>query len=46
MHIEAIDASGTQLMWEGFDNMIELSHLRLLRLADCPHIDDWLVFTL
>lgn len=43
MFLEAIDASGTELMFEAFDNMINLSHLRLLRLANCPHIDDWLV---
>ena len=58
--MEAIDASKTELMWEGFDNMVrsdfwqfnlfissfpylqvDLQHLKLLRLADCPYIDDW-----
>ena len=41
LYLEAIDASGTELVFEGFDNMIELKSLRLLRLADCPYIDDW-----
>ena len=41
LYLEAIDASGTELVFEGFDNMVELKNLRLLRLADCPYIDDW-----
>ncbi|KAI6228412.1 ATP synthase subunit s, mitochondrial [Aphelenchoides besseyi] len=41
MYIEAIDASGTELMFEGFDNLYDLHHLRMLRLADCKYIDDW-----
>ncbi|CAI4228962.1 unnamed protein product [Auanema sp. JU1783] len=41
LHIEAIDASGTELMFEGFENLYDLKHLRMLRLADCEYIDDW-----
>ncbi|KAH7716797.1 Protein Y53G8AR.8, partial [Aphelenchoides avenae] len=41
LHIEAIDASGTELMFEGFDNLYDLEHLRMLRLAGCPYINDW-----
>ncbi|KAI6172303.1 hypothetical protein M3Y98_00957800 [Aphelenchoides besseyi] len=41
LYIEAIDASRTELMFEGFDNLYDLHHLRMLRLADCKYIDDW-----
>ncbi|KAJ1349213.1 hypothetical protein KIN20_004684 [Parelaphostrongylus tenuis] len=41
LYLEAIDASGTELMFEGFENLQNLDHLRMLRLADCPYIDDW-----
>ncbi|KAK6024854.1 glycosyltransferase, group 2 family protein, partial [Ostertagia ostertagi] len=41
LYLEAIDASGTELMFEGFENLQNLSHLRMLRLADCPYVDDW-----
>uniref|UniRef100_A0A0K0DBS2 ATP synthase subunit s, mitochondrial n=1 Tax=Angiostrongylus cantonensis TaxID=6313 RepID=A0A0K0DBS2_ANGCA len=41
LYLEAIDASGTELMFEGFENLQSLNHLRMLRLADCPYIDDW-----
>ncbi|KAL6727338.1 hypothetical protein Aduo_009226 [Ancylostoma duodenale] len=41
LHIEAIDASGTELMFEGFENLQNLKYLRMLRLADCPYVDDW-----
>ncbi|PIO60012.1 hypothetical protein TELCIR_18509, partial [Teladorsagia circumcincta] len=26
---------------KGFENLQNLSHLRMLRLADCPYVDDW-----
>ncbi|CAD5232061.1 unnamed protein product [Bursaphelenchus xylophilus] len=41
LYVEAIDASGTELMYEGFDNLYDLKHLRMLRLANCEFIDDW-----
>uniref|UniRef100_A0AC35FR24 Distal membrane arm assembly complex 2-like protein n=1 Tax=Panagrolaimus sp. PS1159 TaxID=55785 RepID=A0AC35FR24_9BILA len=41
MYIEAIDASGTELLFEGFDNLYDLKHVRMLRLAGCKYIDDW-----
>uniref|UniRef100_A0AC34FAA2 Mitochondrial ATP synthase regulatory component factor B n=1 Tax=Panagrolaimus sp. ES5 TaxID=591445 RepID=A0AC34FAA2_9BILA len=41
MYIEAIDASGTELLFEGFDNLYDLKHIRMLRLAGCKYIDDW-----
>jgi len=41
LRLEAIDASGTELIFEGFDNLYDLNHLRLLRLSDCEYVDDW-----
>ncbi|CAD5224234.1 unnamed protein product [Bursaphelenchus okinawaensis] len=41
LYIEAIDASGSKLMYEGFENLYDLKHLRMLRLANCEYIDDW-----
>ncbi|KJH43021.1 hypothetical protein DICVIV_10991 [Dictyocaulus viviparus] len=41
LYLEAIDASETELMFEGFANLRGLGHLRMLRLAGCPYIDDW-----
>ncbi|EFO25657.2 hypothetical protein LOAG_02823 [Loa loa] len=43
LYIEAIDASDTELMFEGLENLAELSHLRLLRLAGCCYADDWMM---
>ncbi|VDM92322.1 unnamed protein product, partial [Litomosoides sigmodontis] len=43
LHIEAIDASDTELMFEGLENLVDLSHLRLLRLAGCCYADDWMM---
>uniref|UniRef100_A0A914RJM7 Mitochondrial ATP synthase regulatory component factor B n=1 Tax=Parascaris equorum TaxID=6256 RepID=A0A914RJM7_PAREQ len=43
LFIEAIDASDTELMFEGFDNLCELEHLRMLRLAGCRYADDWMM---
>ncbi|KAM3723037.1 Distal membrane-arm assembly complex protein [Dirofilaria immitis] len=43
LYIEAIDASDTELMFEGLENLIDLSHLRLLRLAGCCYADDWMM---
>uniref|UniRef100_A0AC34Q643 Mitochondrial ATP synthase regulatory component factor B n=1 Tax=Panagrolaimus sp. JU765 TaxID=591449 RepID=A0AC34Q643_9BILA len=41
LYIEAIDASGTELLYEGFDNLYDLEHVRMLRLAGCEYVDDW-----
>ncbi|KAL3085296.1 hypothetical protein niasHS_010365 [Heterodera schachtii] len=42
-YVEAIDASGTELMFEGFDNLYDLEFLRMLSLRDCRWIDDWVL---
>lgn len=39
--LEAVDASGTELMYEGLDNFINLHELKYLNLSGCPYIDDW-----
>uniref|UniRef100_A0AC35TI37 ATP synthase subunit s, mitochondrial n=1 Tax=Rhabditophanes sp. KR3021 TaxID=114890 RepID=A0AC35TI37_9BILA len=41
LYLEAIDASSTELMFEGFDNLYDLTKLRLLSLANCHYVDDW-----
>uniref|UniRef100_A0A0R3S3T1 ATP synthase subunit s-like protein n=1 Tax=Elaeophora elaphi TaxID=1147741 RepID=A0A0R3S3T1_9BILA len=43
VYIEAVDASDTELMFEGLENLANLSHLRLLRLAGCCYADDWMM---
>ncbi|KAF7636924.1 hypothetical protein Mgra_00003663 [Meloidogyne graminicola] len=43
MYLEAIDASGTELMFEGFDNLYDLEFLRLLSLRNCYYVDDWVL---
>ncbi|VDN04337.1 unnamed protein product [Thelazia callipaeda] len=43
LFVEAIDASDTELMFEGLDNLSNLRHLRLLRLAGCRYADDWMM---
>uniref|UniRef100_A0A1I8E8V6 ATP synthase subunit s, mitochondrial n=1 Tax=Wuchereria bancrofti TaxID=6293 RepID=A0A1I8E8V6_WUCBA len=43
LYIEAIDASDTELMFEGLENLASLRHLRLLRLAGCCYADDWMM---
>ncbi|CAG0918908.1 unnamed protein product [Notodromas monacha] len=39
--VEAIDISGTQITYEGLENLMQLRHLRWLNLSDCPHVDDF-----
>merc|ERR1712038_1879987 len=39
--LEAMDASGTNLMYEGFDNFTSLKWLKHLDLSNCEFIDDW-----
>ncbi|XP_013789160.2 ATP synthase subunit s-like protein isoform X2 [Limulus polyphemus] len=41
MYLEKIDASGIPLAYEGFDNLVNLLHLKSLTLHDSPHLDDW-----
>ncbi|XP_063234057.1 distal membrane-arm assembly complex protein 2 isoform X2 [Bacillus rossius redtenbacheri] len=39
--LEAVDASGTGLRYEGLDNFTNLRHLRRLSLAGSPLVDEW-----
>ncbi|XP_037085908.1 distal membrane-arm assembly complex protein 2-like [Pollicipes pollicipes] len=43
MFVEELDASGTEILYEGLENFIRLSKLRALYLRDCPYVDDWCV---
>ncbi|VDN21036.1 unnamed protein product, partial [Dibothriocephalus latus] len=40
LKLEAIDASGTPIMYEGFKFFSELTELRYLRLRRCVHVND------
>lgn len=42
-HLEAIDASETELVYEGMENLSNLEHLKALRLCGCPYVDDWCI---
>ncbi|XP_055519764.1 distal membrane-arm assembly complex protein 2 [Leucoraja erinacea] len=39
--LEAVDASGTSITYDGLDNLVCLKELKYLRLNNCPHVDDW-----
>ncbi|XP_069763552.1 distal membrane-arm assembly complex protein 2 isoform X2 [Narcine bancroftii] len=39
--VEAVDASGTSINYNGLENLLCLKELRYLSLNNCPHIDDW-----
>ncbi|XP_042874871.1 distal membrane-arm assembly complex protein 2-like [Penaeus japonicus] len=41
--IEAIDASKTNLLYEGIECLNNLNKLTWLSVANCPHIDDWCI---
>lgn len=41
MVVEAIDASGTQLLYEGIENFAYLKALRHLNVSNCPNFDDF-----
>lgn len=43
MYVEELDASGTEIVYEGLENFIKLTKLRALYLRDCPFVDDWCV---
>ncbi|XP_057569061.1 distal membrane-arm assembly complex protein 2 isoform X3 [Hippopotamus amphibius kiboko] len=39
--IEAVDASGCAINYQGLDNLLALKELQSLSLQRCPHMDDW-----
>nr|XP_025865747.1 distal membrane-arm assembly complex protein 2 isoform X1 [Vulpes vulpes] len=39
--IEAVDASGCAVNYQGLDNLLALKELQVLWLQRCPHVDDW-----
>ncbi|XP_069313477.1 distal membrane-arm assembly complex protein 2 [Eulemur rufifrons] len=39
--VEAVDASGCAINYEGLDNLLLLKELQSLSLQHCPHVDDW-----
>lgn len=41
MYLEEIDASGIPLAYEGFDNLVNLLHLKTFILHESPYLDDW-----
>lgn len=41
LFLEAVDASGTQMLYESFDNFVRLEHLKYLNLSRCENIDDF-----
>jgi len=43
MFLEAIDASETNILYEGLVNFVNLSQLTWLSFSKCPHVDDWYV---
>lgn len=40
-YIEAIDAASSRLVYEGFQNMRNLQHLKYLDLSYCENFDEW-----
>nr|XP_058901628.1 distal membrane-arm assembly complex protein 2 [Kogia breviceps] len=39
--VEAVDASGCAINYQGLDNLLALKELQSLSLQHCPHVDDW-----
>lgn len=39
--LEAVDASGCAINYQGLDNLLALKELQSLSLRHCPHLDDW-----
>ncbi|XP_055878259.1 uncharacterized protein LOC106075973 isoform X1 [Biomphalaria glabrata] len=41
MHLEAVDLSNTKFTHVSAENLAPLSHLRYIRMHNCPYLDDW-----
>lgn len=41
MPVQAVDASGCAINYQGLDNLLALKELQSLSLQRCPHVDDW-----
>nr|XP_021519865.1 ATP synthase subunit s-like protein isoform X3 [Meriones unguiculatus] len=39
--VEAVDASGCAINYQGMSNLLPLKELRSLSLQRCPNVDDW-----
>ncbi|XP_051017985.1 distal membrane-arm assembly complex protein 2 [Acomys russatus] len=39
--VEAVDASGCAINYQGMSNLLPLKELRYLSLQRCPYVDDW-----
>ncbi|XP_025280672.1 distal membrane-arm assembly complex protein 2 [Canis lupus baileyi] len=39
--VEAVDASGCAVNYQGLDSLLALKELQVLWLQRCPHVDDW-----
>ncbi|XP_062966759.1 distal membrane-arm assembly complex protein 2 [Cynocephalus volans] len=39
--VEAVDASGCAINYQGLDNLLSMKELQSLSLKRCPHVDDW-----
>uniref|UniRef100_H3BFY2 Distal membrane-arm assembly complex protein 2 n=1 Tax=Latimeria chalumnae TaxID=7897 RepID=H3BFY2_LATCH len=39
--LEAVDASGSLINYDGLDHLVCLKELKHLNLSGCPHVDDW-----
>ncbi|XP_051900248.1 distal membrane-arm assembly complex protein 2 [Pristis pectinata] len=39
--LEAVDASGSSITYDGLENLVCLKELKYLSLNNCPYIDDW-----
>ncbi|XP_030877453.1 distal membrane-arm assembly complex protein 2 isoform X2 [Leptonychotes weddellii] len=39
--VEAVNASGCAINYQGLDSLLALKELRSLWLQRCPHVDDW-----
>ncbi|XP_005655928.1 ATP synthase subunit s-like protein isoform X1 [Sus scrofa] len=39
--VQAVDASGCAINYQGLDNLLALKELQSLSLQRCPHVDDW-----
>lgn len=40
-YVEALDLTGTQIIYEGLVNMFNLTKLKWLSFKNCPYFDDW-----